>query len=497
MSYYTGKAQGVRFNKSQTEFQLYPEEYFSGADVTIYFNDVFMDEITGLSFKLEEKVTPQFGYASKTWDWVLRGKRFVQGYFKMSFREAGYLFTVLDHIGQQKKKSPAMGYMMKGDPVPKWHGQVKQNIEQVLNHWHAGAGSSVVNGTKAVEFKHEYEWPRLEEGMKDTGGSQFAMSEKRHGQSTAIKQLQARLLELGYGFKSVNTSHWKKPKYHNSLINYNSMPPTWVLAQRYTNDGNPIGGSSYDFMYPHDKELQARLNVFLKLLKKDLIAEDGHWKKDTTLAMREFLKLSGYTAVNGQYIDQTLQKALAGGLVVNGIYDLQTKMAVKIFQANNGIAQTGIVGNQTAKALAPMKTRQEAVTEGSTESDPRLPVNQQQKTADPRMVQYEKEIWGRPFLQNAEEAYNHQSYFYRTRFTEVGKVHTQWLFQNGIDVYINYGPVAEGIQANNHKAEDQVSFNTTVKAIRNMQIYDVAQELDANTGQPINEIYYFIAKDLD
>lgn len=53
-----GVTQGVRFNKGQTEVQLFPEEYFSGADVNVYFGDVFMDDVMGLQFAIKEQVAP-------------------------------------------------------------------------------------------------------------------------------------------------------------------------------------------------------------------------------------------------------------------------------------------------------------------------------------------------------------------------------------------------------------------------------------------------------
>ncbi|MNG35723.1 hypothetical protein D3C84_1225340 [compost metagenome] len=43
---------------------------------------------------------------------------------------------------------------------------------------------------------------------------------------------------------------------------------------------------------------------------------------------------------------------------------------------------------------------------------------------------------------------------------------------------------------------DPVSFNSTIKAIRNVQLTGVTQVIDAS-GQAVEEIYEFIAKDLD
>lgn len=268
-----GLSQGVRFNKGQTEYQLYPEEYFSGANVNVYFGDVFMDDIMALQFVMKEKVAPVYGYASRTFDRVLRGNRLVQGYFRMAFREAGYLYTVLDHIAQlqgaSKHAVPAMGYLAQGQAVPQWHGSVKNRIEDILSNW----------------------------------------------------------------------------------------------AKEKPNDPNA--------------------------------------------------------------------------------------------------------------------------------------------TAEPRMVEYEKEIWGRRFVEGSDSVRKNESYFLRGRKTDLLGYHPTYgqLDQKGFDIYINYGALPDYIQQQlaklGNKLPNEISFNNTVRAIRNIQIMDLEVNMDAQTGEPISETYYFIAQDLD
>lgn len=77
------------------EYQVYPEDYFSGSDISIYFGDVWVDEVVTLSFALMEYVQPLFGFNSYTWDAVSRGARIVQGTFRINFREANYLNKIL------------------------------------------------------------------------------------------------------------------------------------------------------------------------------------------------------------------------------------------------------------------------------------------------------------------------------------------------------------------------------------------------------------------
>ena len=88
---------------STTEYSRFKSEYFSGADVRIYFDDIWVDEITNLQFVMQEQVAPVFGYASYTWDKVARGNRYIQGSFTINFKESYYLHSVLNRLSSVMK----------------------------------------------------------------------------------------------------------------------------------------------------------------------------------------------------------------------------------------------------------------------------------------------------------------------------------------------------------------------------------------------------------
>ena len=73
-------------------------EYFSGANVKVYFGGVWMEHLAYIGFSLSEQVAPIYGFNSYTFDRVARGSRLVQGNFILNFTENGYLQTVLDRI---------------------------------------------------------------------------------------------------------------------------------------------------------------------------------------------------------------------------------------------------------------------------------------------------------------------------------------------------------------------------------------------------------------
>lgn len=75
---------------------IYNNDYFSGAQVAIYIGDVLVDEVTSMSFAVSQSKSPLYGYASRLFDGVSEGNVIVQGEFSINFKEAGYLWLILN-----------------------------------------------------------------------------------------------------------------------------------------------------------------------------------------------------------------------------------------------------------------------------------------------------------------------------------------------------------------------------------------------------------------
>lgn len=105
------------------------------------------------------------------------------------------------------------------------------------------------------------------------------------------------------------------------------------------------------------------------------------------------------------------------------------------------------------------------------------------------LAAYEAEVWGRRFSPNAEAFRKHNPFFYTGE-------HMGPLRDHGFDIYAVYGPLPDDVIARNNQLPDTVSYNTTVKAVRNIQLYGVSQVLGAD-GRPVEEIYSFIAQDME
>ena len=74
---------------------IYDLDYFSGNQVSIYIGDVWVDEITSISYHVQQNKAPIYGYASQLFDDTAAGQVLVRGSFSINFKEQGYLWAVL------------------------------------------------------------------------------------------------------------------------------------------------------------------------------------------------------------------------------------------------------------------------------------------------------------------------------------------------------------------------------------------------------------------
>lgn len=108
------------------------KEYFSGANVRVYFGDVWVDQLASLSFSMNEQVAPIYGFRSHTFDRVSRGNRYVQGEFTLNFTENGYLQTILDRIASGMEKESVALIENKAETNYLRNLSEEQNIKDLL-----------------------------------------------------------------------------------------------------------------------------------------------------------------------------------------------------------------------------------------------------------------------------------------------------------------------------------------------------------------------------
>lgn len=69
--------------------------YFTMTQARMYIGGLFIDELNGLQFALQDNKIPIYGYASRFFDALGQGKSLVQGQFTINFISEGYLYLVL------------------------------------------------------------------------------------------------------------------------------------------------------------------------------------------------------------------------------------------------------------------------------------------------------------------------------------------------------------------------------------------------------------------
>lgn len=450
---------GMSYIKKQREYQLFPEDYYSGSDASIYFGDVFVDELMYIEYKLKEMVMPVYGYNSYRFDAVARGQRIVTGKFTIAFREAGFMFRLLEHIGQLKERSmPTLSYLMDSSSPskPQWVAGLEENLDSLLNRAYSDSSSK----TNAP-----------------------AQSSSNAG---SVQNPQVRNLNIGMTGDDVK-------KVQQVLVSgrskemYKGIEPLGTVPLKNNMARNKINGyinKGQDVIM-----LKFRLNTYLfdtGLMKKKLNITSDVFDVETENAVKLFQKRFTNLAIDG-IVGPKTKSELTKGVSVTGEYDAPTKLCVMRFQKANGLTVDGVAGLQTQKKMGLVSSSSTQSSSPVATSPVVSGVAKSNGTAEKNYASYEAEIWGNE--SKISNLRKNAPYFY-------GQGESTALQIFGFDIYINFGPLKEAIRANNNKLPDQLPFNTTIKSIRNVQLTDVEMVLNAN-GEPIAETYYFIAQELD
>jgi hypothetical protein len=117
---------------------IYDSDHFSGAQVSVYIGDIWVDEVTSLSFEVTQNRQPIYGYASTLFDAVAQGNVLVQGSFSINFKEAGYLWLVLNRykkmIGNRRPPVEEGGTgFVNGKLVSEAEFAQRLNIERIVS----------------------------------------------------------------------------------------------------------------------------------------------------------------------------------------------------------------------------------------------------------------------------------------------------------------------------------------------------------------------------
>lgn len=178
--------------QSTTEFKRFNDDYFSGADVRLYFGDTWVDEVTSLQFTMQENVQPIYGYASYTWDKVARGTRLIQGSFSINFKENFYLHSVLNSLQSRLKAKESDGSAIFSEETFKKGVTVEHLVEQshsrsfgavadeLEKSFWGKSGTSSIQNTTNRRPRDTYFYPEHLDGKDDSGANIYASTSQRH-----------------------------------------------------------------------------------------------------------------------------------------------------------------------------------------------------------------------------------------------------------------------------------------------------------------------------
>ena len=93
-----GSSSDKYYNYREPKRSTSDKVYFSGANVRVYFGDVWVEEMASIQFSVQENVAPIYGFNSYMFDKVARGTRLVSGTFVVNYTRAGYIETILERL---------------------------------------------------------------------------------------------------------------------------------------------------------------------------------------------------------------------------------------------------------------------------------------------------------------------------------------------------------------------------------------------------------------
>lgn len=95
-----------RYKYDSSGLQQFP--YYSGSQISIWFGDIWVDDIISMEWTYSQNKKPLYGYASQYFDAVAEGQVMIEGSFVINFREKGYITYVIQNLKRIFKDLKAM-----------------------------------------------------------------------------------------------------------------------------------------------------------------------------------------------------------------------------------------------------------------------------------------------------------------------------------------------------------------------------------------------------
>ena len=126
----------------------YEFSYYSGSQISIWFGDIWVEDINEISFQYSQQKRPIYGYASQYFDAVAEGQVLIQGNFVVNFKEKGYISYIINNI---PKLESAVQTAKSGDDTKEELESMRDLISTHLKHGTFGPKSFLDLQTLAEE----------------------------------------------------------------------------------------------------------------------------------------------------------------------------------------------------------------------------------------------------------------------------------------------------------------------------------------------------------
>lgn len=165
----------------------YPEDFFAGADIALFLNDQWVEDVSALAFSVVEVVEPRFSYAGWIPSGIFQGARYVQGQLRMPMRTVHWLKSLTPQRVTKAETTSPSSFQQALDKAQALLGTAP--AAKMLPVLRPGARGSEVTRLQSLLSAHgivipneQYAWPTLAPGDR----------------SPDVTELQERLRQLGF-----------------------------------------------------------------------------------------------------------------------------------------------------------------------------------------------------------------------------------------------------------------------------------------------------------
>jgi hypothetical protein len=137
---------------------IYNFDYFEGTQCAVYFGGIWIDEITSIGFQVSHSKVPLYGYSDSYFRAVSTGQVLVQGSFTINFKEAGYIWLVLNEYLKEKGMRTLLNPFTASDDI------YRQNVERIAQ-WNSS------NDPEFIKHRNEAIDSMAELFAKDDSGN--------------------------------------------------------------------------------------------------------------------------------------------------------------------------------------------------------------------------------------------------------------------------------------------------------------------------------------